>query len=175
MRKSVSLVYERNGDRFYAAPIHKPLPYVYWELLVPIDNLPASLLNESPRLAQKKSVGYHPMMKCKQAIIDSHCCCAEGGGARQSPHPDGRGSHRTPSRLKVTPYARTFARTFGTKPFDFGTSLRTTGTLQWHHIGHSEHQIQNLGCLAYNIHNAKSHCSRNIRMAFAKLSELNHP
>lgn len=101
MRKTVSLVYDKNGDRFYAAPIHKPLPRVYWELLVPIDVLPSSLLNESPRLAQKKSVGYRPMMKCKQAIIDSHrCCCASGGGGRQSPHLGGRGSHRAPSRLK---------------------------------------------------------------------------
>lgn len=110
-------------------------------LWAPIDKLPSSLLNESPPLAQKKSVGYHPMMKCKQAIIDSHCCCALGGGARQSPHPDGSGSHRTPSRLKVTPRAHTYARTSGTKPINHGTSLRTAGTLQWHRIGHTKHQI----------------------------------
>lgn len=94
----------------------------------PIDKSPTSLRNESPRSAQKKSVGYHPMMNCKQAIIDSHCCCAGGGGARQSPHPHGRGSHRTPSRLKVTPHARTFARTSGARPINHGASLRTTET-----------------------------------------------
>lgn len=175
MRKSVSLVYEKKRDWFYAAPIHKPLPQVYWELLAPIDKSPSSLLHESPRLAQKKSVGYHPMIKCKQAIIDSHCCCAEGGGARQSPHPDGRGSHRTPSHLKVTPCAHTFARTFGTKPNRFWHVFTHGGTLQWHHIGHAEHRVQYMGCLADNIHNDKSHCSRNTSMAFATLSKLNHP
>lgn len=64
-------------------------------LLAPIDNLPSSRLNELPCVAQKKSVAYHPMMKCKQAIIDSHRGCREVGAARQSPHPGGSGSHRS--------------------------------------------------------------------------------
>lgn len=71
-----------------------------------------------------------------------------------------------PSRLKVTPYARTLARTFGTKPIDFGTFLRTTS----HPIGHAEQQIQNVGFLAYNNPNDQSHCSHNVSMAGAKLS-----
>lgn len=82
----------------WTLPIHKAavviIPeelHVYWDWFTPIDNLPSSLLNESPCAAQKKSVAYRPMMKCEQAIIDSHCC---RGGRHESPHSDGSGSHR---------------------------------------------------------------------------------
>ncbi len=71
----------------WTPPIHKHAAViiaegrrVYWVLLAPIDNLPSSLLNESPCAAQRRSVAYHPMMKCKQAIIDSHCAQGRGGG-----------------------------------------------------------------------------------------------
>lgn len=44
------------------------------------------------------------------------------GVARESPHPDGSGSHRprhVTHALKITPYARTLAWTFGAKPNSF--------------------------------------------------------
>lgn len=140
---------------------------MYWKLLAPIDNSPSSLLNESPRLAQKKSVGYHPIMKRKQAIIDPHCCCAQGGGARQSPHPDGRGSHRTPSRLKVTPCARTFAGTFGTKPIDFWHVFTHDGDTA---VAPERSRRTSDSVQGVHIHHDTSRCCHNISTAFAKLS-----